>query len=132
MTTDFSFQHAFESLTSKLAAVVFYAFDINGVAIPMVLIWLISGALVFTCYLGFINVRGFGHAIRLLKNNKRSSETGEITPFQALSTALSGTVGTGNIAGVAAAIGFGGPGAVFWMWAVALHRSELPQHSIWY
>ncbi|MGP9800877.1 alanine/glycine:cation symporter family protein [Rheinheimera sp. NSM] len=115
MTTDFSFQHAFESLTSKLAAVVFYAFDINGIAIPMVLIWLISGALVFTCYLGFINVRGFGHAIRLLKNNKRSSETGEITPFQALSTALSGTVGTGNIAGVAVAISLGGPGATFWM-----------------
>ncbi|MDP2713454.1 sodium:alanine symporter family protein [Rheinheimera sp.] len=115
MTTDFSFQHAFESLTSKLAAVVFYAFDINGVAIPMVLIWLISGALVFTCYLGFINVRGFAHAIRLLKNNKRSSETGEITPFQALSTALSGTVGTGNIAGVAVAISLGGPGATFWM-----------------
>ncbi len=115
MITNFSFQHAFESLTSKLAAVVFYAFDINGVAIPMVLLWLISGALVFTCYLGFINVRGFGHAIRLLKNNKRSSETGEITPFQALSTALSGTVGTGNIAGVAVAISLGGPGATFWM-----------------
>lgn len=115
MTTDFSFGQAFETLTSYLAAIVFYAFDINDVSVPLVLIWLICGALVFTCYLGFINVRGFSHAIGLLKNNKRSSENGEITPFQALSTALSGTVGTGNIAGVAVAISLGGPGATFWM-----------------
>lgn len=115
MNSDFSFQQAFESLTTQLTAIVFYAFDINGVSIPMVLIWLISGALVFTCYLGFINVRGFGHALSLLKNNKRTGANGEISPFQALSTALSGTVGTGNIAGVAVAISLGGPGATFWM-----------------
>ncbi|MCS4307868.1 AGCS family alanine or glycine:cation symporter [Rheinheimera pacifica] len=115
MNSDFSFQQAFEALTTQIAAIVFYAFDINGVSIPMVLIWLISGALVFTCYLGFINVRGFGHALSLLKNNKRTDANGEITPFQALSTALSGTVGTGNIAGVAVAISLGGPGATFWM-----------------
>jgi alanine or glycine:cation symporter, AGCS family len=115
MNSEFSFQHVFESLTSQLAAVVFYAFEINSVSIPMVLIWLVSGALVFTCYLGFINVRGFGHAISLLKRNQRVGAKGEITPFQALSTALSGTVGTGNIAGVAVAISLGGPGATFWM-----------------
>jgi alanine or glycine:cation symporter, AGCS family len=115
MNSEFSFQHAFESLTSYLAAAVFYAFDVNGVSIPIVLIWLVSGALVFTCYLGFINIRGFAHAISLLRNNKRSGAKGEITPFQALSTALSGTVGTGNIAGVAIAISLGGPGATFWM-----------------
>lgn len=115
MTTAFSFGEAFANLTSQLSAVVFYAFDINGVAIPLVLIWLISGALVFTAYLGFINVRGFIHAISLLRSNKRSGAKGEITPFQALSTALSGTVGTGNIAGVAIAISLGGPGATFWM-----------------
>lgn len=115
MSTDFSLQQAFENLTTHLAALVFYAFDINGISIPLVLIWLISGALVFTCYLGFINVRGFRHAISLLRNNKASGAKGEITPFQALSTALSGTVGTGNIAGVAVAISLGGPGATFWM-----------------
>jgi alanine or glycine:cation symporter, AGCS family len=115
MINDFSFQYAFETLTSHLAAGVFYAFSINGVSIPLVLLWLISGALVFTCYLGFINVRGFGHAISLLRRNKRVGAKGEITPFQALSTALSGTVGTGNIAGVAIAISLGGPGATFWM-----------------
>ena len=115
MTTEFSFGDTFASFTSQLSAVVFYAFDINGVAIPLVLIWLISGALVFTAYLGFINVRGFSHALSLLRNNKRHGAKGEITPFQALSTALSGTVGTGNIAGVAVAISLGGPGATFWM-----------------
>ncbi|MBU2114981.1 MAG: alanine:cation symporter family protein [Gammaproteobacteria bacterium] len=115
MITDVSFGQAFETLTSYLAAIVFYAFDINGVSIPLVLIWLICGALIFTCYLGFINVRGFSHAISLLRQNKRSGVQGEITPFQALSTALSGTVGTGNIAGVAVAISLGGPGATFWM-----------------
>ena len=115
MITDVSFGQAFETLTTYLAAIVFYAFDINGVSIPLVLIWLICGALIFTCYLGFINVRGFGHAISLLRQNKRSGAQGEITPFQALSTALSGTVGTGNIAGVAVAISLGGPGATFWM-----------------
>lgn len=115
MISDFSFGQAFETLTAYLASAVFYAFDIQGVSIPLVLIWLIAGALVFTAYLGFINLRGFGHAIALLRNNKRTGSNGEITPFQALSTALSGTVGTGNIAGVAVAISLGGPGATFWM-----------------
>lgn len=115
MITDFSLQQAFESLTAKISAFVFYAFDINGISVPLVLVWLICGALVFTSYLGFINVRGFTHAVSLLRNNKRAGANGEITPFQALSTALSGTVGTGNIAGVAVAISLGGPGATFWM-----------------
>lgn len=115
MISDFSFGQAFETLTAYLASAVFYAFDIQGVSIPLVLIWLIAGAMVFTAYLGFINLRGFGHAIALLRYNKRTGSNGEITPFQALSTALSGTVGTGNIAGVAVAISLGGPGATFWM-----------------
>ena len=115
MISDLSFGQAFETLTAYLASAVFYAFDIQGVSIPLVLVWLIAGALMFTAYLGFINLRGFGHAISLLRNNKRTGNKGEITPFQALSTALSGTVGTGNIAGVAVAISLGGPGATFWM-----------------
>lgn len=60
MISDFSFGQAFETLTAYLASAVFYAFDIQGVSIPLVLIWLIAGALVFTAYLGFINLRGFG------------------------------------------------------------------------
>jgi len=114
--TDFSFQQAFEWLSSQLAAIVFYAFEVAGVQIPVTVLWLVCGAVVFTCYLGFINIRGFGHALQVERGKfSRPDDKGDITPFQALSAALSGTVGTGNIAGVAVAIALGGPGATFWM-----------------
>jgi AGCS family alanine or glycine:cation symporter len=78
--------------------------------------WLIVAAVFFTFYLGFINVRGFGHAISLLRGDYSSQQdTGQITHFQALSTALSGTVGIGNIGGVAIVMTIGGPGALFWL-----------------
>lgn len=115
MTTELSLEHYFERFTNVLSSAVFYAFDLNGSQLPLVLLWLISGAIVCTVSLGFINIRGFRYAFGLLKRNKRTGNAGEISPFQALSTALSGTVGTGNIAGVALAIGLGGPGATFWM-----------------
>lgn len=115
MSAEFSFQASFEAFTNQLAAVVFYAFSFNGVPIPLVMIWLISGALIFTFYLGFINIRGFGYAIRRLFAKPEAGSSGEISPYKALTTALSGTVGTGNIAGVAVAISLGGPGATFWM-----------------
>jgi alanine or glycine:cation symporter, AGCS family len=115
MDNSFSFQQLFERFTDYLASIVFFAFNLNNIEIPLVLLWLIAGALFFTVALGFINIRGFSHAIGLLKRNKTTGASGEITPFQALSTALSGTVGTGNIAGVALAISLGGPGATFWM-----------------
>jgi len=79
-------------------------------------LWLIAGGVFFTCYLGFINIRGFKHAIRLVKGDFADPKNpGDITQFQALTTAVSGTVGIGNIAGVAVAISVGGPGAVFWL-----------------
>ena len=82
------------------------------------LIYLCLGAgLFFTVITRFAQLRHFKEMWRLLLSGK-SSEHG-ISPFQALAVSLSGRVGTGNIAGVAAAIGFGGPGAVFWMWVVA-------------
>lgn len=78
--------------------------------------WLVVAAIVFTLYLGFINFRGFAHAIRLVKGDYTDpNEPGEVSHFQALATALSGTVGLGNIAGVAVAVSIGGPGATFWM-----------------
>ncbi len=115
MTTELSLEHYFERFTNVLSSAVFYSFDLNGSQLPLVLLWLISGAIICTVSLGFINIRGFRYAFGLLKRNKRTGNAGEISPFQALSTALSGTVGTGNIAGVALAIGLGGPGATFWM-----------------
>jgi AGCS family alanine or glycine:cation symporter len=82
----------------------------------LVVVWLIFGALFFTLYMKFVNIRGFGHAIALARGRyDNPKDRGEVTHFQALATALSGTVGLGNIAGVATAIAMGGPGATFWM-----------------
>lgn len=84
--------------------------------IPLVVLWLIFGALTFTIVLKFINIRGFRHAIQLIRGDyDNPAHNGEVTHFQALTTALSATVGLGNIAGVAVAISIGGPGATFWM-----------------
>lgn len=84
--------------------------------LPIVVAWLFCGAVFFTLRMGFINFRGFKHAISLTMGHyDDSSKPGEVTHFQALASALSATVGLGNIAGVAIAVGTGGPGAVFWL-----------------
>lgn len=86
------------------------------VKIPFIIIWLIFGALFFTIYLKFINIRGFKHAVDLvLGKYDKIGHSGEISHFQALATATASTVGLGNIAGVAVAITMGGPGATFWL-----------------
>ena len=91
---------------------------LNGIIWSNALIFLCLGAgLFFSILTRFVQVRLFKEMIRLLFSSKESDRG--ISSFQALSVSLSGRVGTGNIAGVAAAIGFGGPGAVFWMWVVA-------------
>ena len=92
---------------------------LNGYIWSTALISLALGAGIFyTILTRFVQVRLFGEMIRLLFSSKESDKG--ISSFQALAVSLSGRVGTGNIAGVAAAIGFGGPSAVFWMWMVAL------------
>ena len=91
---------------------------LNGIVWSDALIYLcLAAGLFYSVLTRFVQVRLFGHMVRLMLSGKRS-ELG-ISPFQALTVSISGRVGTGNIAGVAAAIGFGGPGAVFWMWVVA-------------
>ena len=84
---------------------------------PLVVAWLLGGAIFFTFKMRFVNVTHFKHAINLVrgKEEEKSNAKGEVSHFQALTTALSATVGLGNIAGVAIAIGMGGPGATFWM-----------------
>ncbi|BAO44463.1 alanine / glycine:cation symporter AGCS family [Thiolapillus brandeum] len=83
---------------------------------PFIVAWLIAGAIFLTVKMGFINFRLLGHSVAILRGRySRPDDVGEVTPFQALTTALSATVGLGNIAGVAIAIGIGGPGATFWM-----------------
>ncbi|MDA0912364.1 MAG: alanine/glycine:cation symporter family protein [Bacteroidetes bacterium] len=84
--------------------------------IPFVLIWLLLGAIFFTFYFKFINIRGFKHALDVVRGKfDNPNHAGEVSHFQALTAALSGTVGVGNIAGVAFAVSLGGPGATFWM-----------------
>lgn len=87
---------------------------------PSILL-LVGTGLYLTIRLRFIQIRGFKHSIELIAGKyDKEDDPGEVTHFQALSTALSATVGTGNIAGVATAITFGGPGAILWMWVTAL------------
>jgi len=87
---------------------------------PITLLLLVGTGLYLTLRLGFVQLRGFRHGVALVQGKyTHPGEPGQVSHFQALSTALSGTVGTGNIAGVATAIAFGGPGALFWMWVTA-------------
>ena len=106
----------FGILNGYLAAVLFYDVMPGEGAMPFIVAWLIVGAVYLTIRFGFINLRMMGHALQLLRGKYRSSDDqGEVSPFQALTTALSATVGLGNIAGVAIAVSIGGPGATFWM-----------------
>ncbi|MDP4625771.1 MAG: alanine:cation symporter family protein [Akkermansiaceae bacterium] len=89
--------------------------------VPFVLLWLAAAAFFLTFFFKFINLRGFALALRTVKGKySKSDDPGEITHFQALTAAVSGTVGLGNIAGVAIAISMGGPGAAFWMVVMGL------------
>ena len=99
-----------------LSGFIFYSVSIGGAELPLIVAWLIGGATFFTLYFGFINIRGFPHAVRLLRGDYADPEHhGEVSHFQALATAVSGTVGIGNIGGVAVVISLGGPGATFWL-----------------
>ena len=120
---DQQIDEAFKPFSDTISSIIF--FEILGV--PFVLILLVGSALFFTIYFGFVNIRRFPTAINVVRGkydeldenhggkNSGDSEEGEVTHFQALATAVSGTVGNGNIAGVALAIALGGPGATFWM-----------------
>ena len=91
------------------------------IKIPLLIVILAGGALFFSFFFGFINIRGFKHAINVVRGSyDKDDDEGEISHFRALTSALSATVGLGNIAGVAVAIQLGGPGAVFWMMLAAV------------
>ncbi|MGC6475070.1 MAG: alanine/glycine:cation symporter family protein [Parvibaculales bacterium] len=106
----------FQPITDALSDFIFYSVPIGNADVPLIVCWLILAAFFFTAYLGFINIRGFGHAIDIVRGAYHDDQhSGEITHFQALTAAISGTVGIGNIAGVAITISLAGPGAVFWL-----------------
>ncbi len=100
-----------------IAGIIFSEISLSDdFGIRWIVVWLALGALFFTIYLKFISVWGFRHAIDLVRGKYSDPHSpGEVSHFQALTAALSGTVGLGNIAGVAVAISVGGPGATFWM-----------------
>ncbi len=100
--------------------------DIKKNTIPFIVIWLILGSIFFTFRLGFVNIRGFKHSIELAKGKYDDPDApGTITHFQAMATAVSATVGLGNIAGVAVAISLGGAGATFWMFMAGFFAMSL-------
>jgi len=132
---DQQIDEAFAPIANFFSGLIFY--PVFGA--PLVLVVLVGSALFFTIYFGFPNIRFFGKAINIVRGKyddldhhsagdpalaidgdikgtiEDESKDGEVTHFQALATAVSGTVGNGNIAGVALAIALGGPGATFWM-----------------
>lgn len=90
--------------------------EITTYKLPIVVVWLAGAALFLTVFFKFINIRAFWHAIRVTKGDyDNPNDDGEVSHFQALASALSATVGLGNIAGVAIAVATGGPGAIFWI-----------------
>ncbi|NQX86846.1 MAG: alanine:cation symporter family protein [Flavobacteriaceae bacterium] len=141
MGIDQKIDNFFKPISDFFSAIVFFTLSIGGMDIPFVLILLVGSALFFTIYFKFPNILHFFTAINVVRGKyddvdhpvvepaygdvtpggdsietiRDESEEGEVSHFQALATAVSGTVGNGNIAGVALAIALGGPGATFWM-----------------
>ena len=103
-------------IVNPIVSTIFYSVPVFGTSFPLIVGWLVIASIIFTVYFGFIQFTGFRHAIEIVRGDYFDPKNaGEVTPFQALATALSGTVGLGNIAGVGVAVYLGGPGATFWM-----------------
>ena len=109
----------FNAINSFLEGLLFFDIlfgQIEGTTIPFLVAWLIVGGVFLTLKMGFVNLKMLRHSYKIITGKyKTKDDKGLITPFQSLTTALSATVGLGNIAGVAIAISIGGPGATFWM-----------------
>lgn len=113
---DQAISDAVAPIVNPIVNIIFFSVPVFGTQFPLIVGWLVVAAVVFTIYFGFIQFRGFRHSIELVRGDYLDpKDAGEVTPFQALATALSGTVGLGNIAGVGVAVYLGGPGATFWM-----------------
>ncbi|MBR7887324.1 alanine:cation symporter family protein [Marinomonas sp. A79] len=108
----------FSDYTGWFVSLIFKSVPVGEANFPLIVGWLLFAAFIFTLYFGFVQFRQAGLAINIVKGkytDPNAKEDGEVSHFQALTTALSGTVGLGNIAGVGAALAIGGPGATFWM-----------------
>jgi len=108
----------FNDYTGWFVGLIFKSVPVGDANFPIIVGWLLLAAFIFTIYFGFVQFKRAGLAIDIVKGkytDPNSKDDGEVSHFQALTTALSGTVGLGNIAGVGAALAIGGPGATFWM-----------------
>lgn len=115
-TIDDKINDAVQPVTNALKVFIFYSVEMFGTDVKLIVLWLVFAACFFTIYLGFINVRGFKHAVDIVRGKfSDPKHDGEITHFQALTAAVSGTVGIGNIGAVAITVSLGGPGAIFWV-----------------
>ena len=113
-SVDETVNQVFANSTGWFVSFIFSPFP--GTSFPWIVAWLVVAATIFTFYFAFIQFRAFKLSISIVKGDYSDpNDAGEVSHFQALATALSGTVGLGNIAGVAVAVGIGGPGATFWM-----------------
>ncbi|MFB7630797.1 alanine/glycine:cation symporter family protein [Streptomyces sp. NPDC056149] len=113
---DSAVNSVFDPLSTHLSNFVFAEVSIFGLSFPWIVAWLVVAGAVFTIWFKGVQLRRVGLAVDLVRGKySKSSDPGEVTHFQALTAAVSGTVGLGNIAGVAVAVTIGGPGATFWM-----------------
>ena len=108
-------ERIFGPFAEALSAIVFYAIPVAG-GIPIIVVWLMAAAVFLTVWLRFQPITGLKHSIQVIRGKYTAkTDPGEVSSFQALATELSGTVGLGNIAGVAVATSLGGPGAALWI-----------------
>ena len=115
-TIDETINERVAPVSDFVEGIVFFAVPIGGVEVPLIIVWLAAAALFFTFYLRLQPITGFGKSLGIIRGRfTRKTDPGEVSSFQALATELSGTVGLGNIAGVALAVSLGGPGAALWI-----------------
>lgn len=123
---ELTFRGVADTAISALTDVVFGQISLFDTRIEWAVVWMAIPMLFFTIYLKFVNVRKMRLAFQILKGRYSDPDApGQVSQFQALTTALSGTIGLGNIAGVAIAIAIGGPGATFWMIIIAFFAMTL-------
>ena len=143
---DAAINQAIAPISDVIVSIIFFSVPVLGADFPLIVLWLVVAAAIATVYYNFISFRAFKHAAELIRGDySNPKDAGEVSHFQALATALSGTVGLGNIAGVAIAVSIGGPGATFWMIVAGLlgmslkfaectlgvkYRNEYPDGSV--
>ena len=116
MNIDEKIEALFQPISELITSIIFGSFSAFETNIPFIVVWLVFASLFFTFYFNFVNLRFFNRAIMVARGKfDKPSDPGEVSHFQSFTAAMSGTIGLGNIAGVAVAISIGGPGATLWM-----------------